>query len=67
MGPQARAGPAVSAASRDLKGYFKGDIDIDIDVQVDVDVDRYFGCLSRVSKSGESLLNGTEQSALGGC
>ena len=34
--------------------------DIDINVEVDVHIDRYVGCLKRVSKSVQVLLNGTE-------
>ena len=44
------------AASRDLKGSFKGDID----VEVEVDIDTYFGSLKEVSKSMQVLLSGIE-------
>ena len=50
---KAMPGRAILAAYRDLKGSFHGDID----VEVDVDIDGYFGCLRKVSKSLQVLLN----------
>ena len=67
---QGRPGPSgrtcTSMGYRAFKGDiagapFRGDIDTDIDVEVDVgiDIDSYLGCLKRVSKSVQVLLNGT--------
>ena len=38
----------------------EGGRDTDIDVEVDVDIDSHLGCVKRVSKSVQVLLNGIE-------
>ena len=34
---------------------------MDVDVELDADIDRYFGCLTGVSKSVQVLFNGMKQ------